>query len=479
MTTRHTRPGHNFHPPAHLHQTHDGGDSGWVDHHLGLRPVHGRTGTDGHDGAICIRSISPPLAVNYLPMSDPSLSECDACPKLITPAVDRAGWNIQSQVREEVSLTAGRVMVRGQLVARGGIVRPLARRYWSREGMTHVQRLVMPAGILLYSACSILNQPINPDGQSPQTGGVTAKGRSGGTGGSSGGAIGSGGAPASCAGLAATCGPSGNDDCCKSLLVSGGTFYRSYDGVNYGGVSRTDKSYPATVADFYLDKYEITLGRYRQFVKAGMGTQANPPTTGAGRNPLIAGSGWNSAWNTNLAANTVGLEAVNYGNWTDTAGSNESMPVNCLDWYTAFAFCAWDGGRLPTEAEWNYAASGGSEQRYYPWSSPATSTTIDDSYAVYYDGSTKNVGSKSPKGDGKWGQSDLAGNVWEWTLDCYSTYPMPCNNCAELGGMDASDWVFRGGNYYVGHDLRSAYRNNYNPEANNCSIGARCARTGP
>jgi type I restriction enzyme R subunit len=61
----------------------------------------------------------PLLAVNCSPMSEPSLSERDVCTKLITPAVERAGWDIQSQVREEVSLTAGRVMVRGQLVARG------------------------------------------------------------------------------------------------------------------------------------------------------------------------------------------------------------------------------------------------------------------------------------------------------------------------------------------------------------------------
>jgi type I restriction enzyme R subunit len=59
------------------------------------------------------------LAVNCSPMSEPQLSERDVCTKLITPALERAGWDIQSQVREEVSLTAGRVMVRGRLVARG------------------------------------------------------------------------------------------------------------------------------------------------------------------------------------------------------------------------------------------------------------------------------------------------------------------------------------------------------------------------
>ena len=100
----------------------------------------------------------------------------------------------------------------------------------------------------------------------------------------SGGRSGSGGAAASCAGLTATCGPS-SESCCKSLLVPRGTFYRSYNEVDF-----TDKSYPATVADFYLDKYEITVGRFRQFVNAGMGTQANPPAAAAGVHPLITGS---------------------------------------------------------------------------------------------------------------------------------------------------------------------------------------------
>jgi formylglycine-generating enzyme required for sulfatase activity len=271
-------------------------------------------------------------------------------------------------------------------------------------------------------------------------------------------------------------------------LVPGGTFYRSYDGVDY-----TDKSYPATVSDFYLDKYEITVGRFRVFVNAGMGTQASPPAASAGAHLGITGSGWDSTWNTNLAADTASLTDTmkcngyygSYQPWTDTAGSNESMPVTCLDWYTAFAFCAWDGGRLATEAEWNYAASGGSEQRYYPWSSPATSTTVDDSYAVYCGGScggTQNVGSKSPKGDGKWGQSDLAGNVWEWTLDWYaSPYSMPCNNCADLTA--ASNRGLRGGgfDYYIGGSagsLQSAYRSYYGPGNYRLpDVGARCART--
>jgi formylglycine-generating enzyme required for sulfatase activity len=253
-------------------------------------------------------------------------------------------------------------------------------------------------------------------------------------------------------------------------------------------VDFTDKSCPATVDSFYLDKYEITVGRFRQFVNAGMGTQSMPPESGAGLHPLIPGSGWDSTWKTSLAADTAALTTnlkcvATYQTWTDAAGESESKPVNCLDWYTAFAFCAWDGGRLPTEAEWNYAAAGGNEQRLYPWSVPATTGRIDDSYAVYYwDGACTpwclplDVGSTSPKGDGKWGQCDLAGNVWEWTLDLYADYTSECNNCADLTA--ASRRVLRGGAFgYEASYLRSAYRYFSYPEFHLSNIGARCART--
>jgi formylglycine-generating enzyme required for sulfatase activity len=244
-----------------------------------------------------------------------------------------------------------------------------------------------------------------------------------------------------------------------------------------------DPQYPASVSDFYLDKYEVTVARFRTFVDRGAGTQAVPLAARAGENPNVPGSGWNPAWNIKLPADARALEPAlkchpAYQTWTDTPAGNENKPINCLDWYTAFAFCAWDGGRLPTEAEWNYAASGGSEQRYYPWSNPPASTTIDDSYAVYCGGTCKllNVGSKSPKGDGRWGQSDLGGNVWEWTLDfAGGAYPMPCRDCAAV--TTGSYRAFRSGsNDDIAATLRAAVRHVYYPEYRGV-VGVRCARS--
>src|ERR1041384_1721974 len=80
----------------------------------------------------------------------------------------------------------------------------------------------------------------------------------------------------SCGEVRAMCGAEGKNDCCESLRVPGGTFNRGYDGVLYN-----DANYPATVSDFRLDKYEVTVGRFRAFVKAGLGTQKKPPGEGS------------------------------------------------------------------------------------------------------------------------------------------------------------------------------------------------------
>jgi len=297
----------------------------------------------------------------------------------------------------------------------------------------------------------------------------------------------------SCAELPATCGANGNDSCCTSLEVPGGSYDRSYDLAGDGNSG--DTMSPATVSNFRLDKYEVTVGRFRAFVNAGMGTQPSPPGAGAGGHAKIAGSGWDVSWNGSLATDKGALVAAvkcnsAYQTWTDTAGANEHRPMNCMTWYEAMAFCAWDGGYLPTEAEWNYAATGGDQQGAYPWSSPAGSLTpLDSAHASYYDGTTcvgdgmagcaltdlVAVGSK-PAGDGRWGQSDLAGNVFEWVLDWYAGYVNPCTDCANVTAT--SSRVARGGSFYDGAAfLRAGNRSSGGPVIRNYNVGVRCART--
>ena len=274
-------------------------------------------------------------------------------------------------------------------------------------------------------------------------------------------------------GVGNQCGPNETDDCCATLPVPGGTFLRNLSDAG-----------PATVSTFSLDQYEVTVGRFRKFVNAGYGTQLKPPTAGSGANPHIPGSGWSSSWNTLLPASTPVLtsqaltcnqDSSANPTWTDTVSNNESLPINCITWIEAFAFCTWDGGRLPTDTEWDYAASGGSQERYYPWSSPPTSSTITPAYASYYctghGGPTQFVdggmeagifycsvaditrpGHHSPLGDGRYGHADLGGNMDEWVLDWnFANFILPCDNCAELeaGPPDAGvGRLIRGGGYY-------------------------------
>ena len=143
--------------------------------------------------------------------------------------------------------------------------------------------------------------------------------------------------------------------------------------------------------------------------------------------------------------------------WTVQPGANEEKPVNCIDWYTLFAFAIWDGGRLPTDAEWSYVAYSGEEQRTFPWGndvpSYATSkavlatsflvagTTFGEytegpQYRVIDEGPTHiaRVGTKT--GRSKWGHADMGGNVIEFVLDVARSLPPACDNCANVAFPD-------------------------------------------
>ena len=306
--------------------------------------------------------------------------------------------------------------------------------------------------------------------------------------------------PPSCVGLPETCGPNVDELCCTSLLVTGGTYFRSYDGISSG---YTSMEYPASVTGFRLDKYEVTVGRFRRFQAAW--DAGWRPLAGAGKHTHLNGgrglydsgvadyeAGWDPAWLPNVAPTDKNLSCdVTHQTWTTGPGANENRPMVCATWYEQQAFCIWDGGFLPSEAEWNYAAAGGSEQRVYPWSSPPSSTTIDCTYANFGGsnypasacimpgiGGVNDVGLESPRGDGKWGQADLSGNVIERTLDWYvKPYSQGlCTDCTDTTA--ATGRALRGGSFlYSAADVISSYRLSTSPTNRNYSIGARCARS--
>jgi formylglycine-generating enzyme required for sulfatase activity len=259
----------------------------------------------------------------------------------------------------------------------------------------------------------------------------------------------------------------------------------------------TDSSHRAWVSDFRLDRFEVTVGRFRKFVAAW--NAGYRPAAGTGKHEhLNAGAGladasgttqyeqgWQSDWNAHVAPTNTNLTTAcdtSFLTWTSSPGANENRPMGCANWYEAEAFCIWDGGFLPSEAEWHYAGSGGDEQRVYPWSNPPSSTLVDCTYAnTYTSGYCANpagpndVGSESRRGDSKYGQADLWGNLQEWQLDFYSaSLPATCRDCAYL--RTTTTKVSGGSCFDCGPGSIQSHAGTYGPTDRNRGTGFRCAR---
>jgi formylglycine-generating enzyme required for sulfatase activity len=279
--------------------------------------------------------------------------------------------------------------------------------------------------------------------------------------------------------------------------VAAGTYDRTYTNDGSGPTAEAD---PATVSSFRLERYAVTVGRFRQFVAAWAAGWR--PSPGSGRHAHLNGGrglvnvgptgGYESGWQATDTA-SVALTDDNlacdpkYASWTTVAATRENLPINCVNWWEARAFCIWDGGFLPSETEWEYAAAGGDQQREYPWGT--TDPGASNQYAIYTcDFPTGNpamcsndVSNIAPVGTaalgaGRWTQVDLVGNVWQWMLDSNATY-VPCTDCAYLDGNSP---VVRGGSFNLDvATLVPALRDTYSPDVRDYIIGFRCARVAP
>ncbi|NUO79086.1 SUMF1/EgtB/PvdO family nonheme iron enzyme, partial [candidate division KSB1 bacterium] len=154
-------------------------------------------------------------------------------------------------------------------------------------------------------------------------------------------------------------------------------------------------------------------------------------------------------------------------------GGFEKHPVANVTWYGANAFCEWLGGRLPTEAQWEYAARAAGDSIRYPWGNEEPDTTkANFDPSGNYTGATKRVGTYLAN---ELGLYDMAGNVWEWCNDWYGDYPVESQTDPN-GPADGFSRVVRGGAFhYLAGIVRCSFRDGLDPDLRLDYVGFRIA----
>jgi formylglycine-generating enzyme required for sulfatase activity len=238
--------------------------------------------------------------------------------------------------------------------------------------------------------------------------------------------------------------PFSSSDRVDELLIPAGEFVMgSPDGE---GADDERPQHTVYLDAYYIDKYEVTNARYQACVDAG-----------ACDAPQESSSSTRGSY---------------FGN-----PEYADYPVVKVTWFQAEAFCAWEGRRLPTEAEWEKAARG-TDGRKYPWGNePPTmelcnfNNNVDDTTPV----------GQYPKGASPYGVMDMAGNVWEWVNDWYGEDYYSQSPSANPPGPETGEYrVVRGGSWDYGDlvsGVRSAFRGYVNPDLWGNVSGFRCVRS--
>lgn len=246
-------------------------------------------------------------------------------------------------------------------------------------------------------------------------------------------------------------------DNAEMVYIPAGTFTM---GDTHGGGGLDEKpTHPVTLNAFWLDRTEVTNVQFDRFV------------TASGHRTTAERKGWAYVFRDGKWHMVTGAA------WRSPGGPGSppppTHPVVQVSWEDATAYCKWADKRLPTEAEWEYAARG-TDGWKYPWGN-----TWEASRARFGGNrgseTTAPVGSY-PTGASPFGVLDLAGNVWEWTSSLYKPYPYVAADGRE--DLTASgDRVFRGGSWYSSAFwIRSASRYRRNPDVMANSRGFRCAQ---
>ena len=259
--------------------------------------------------------------------------------------------------------------------------------------------------------------------------------------------------------------------CPEMVFVQGGTFQMGQPDPNIGGCKNCDDEQPVhtvRVRDFYLGKYEVSVREFAQFInETGYKTDAEREGWSYWRD----GDSWKKK-------NGIYWKHDVKGNLRPSSEYNH--PVIHVSWNDATEYCKWlskktgKNFRLPTEAEWEYAASGSNKSRGYTY---AGSNDLDEvAWYEFNSGSkTHPVGQKEPN---ELGLYDMSGNVWEWCNDWYDPdyyKNSPGNN--PKGPSSGSYRVLRGGSWgNVRQGCRVANRGRSNPSNQLSGLGFRLAQ---
>jgi uncharacterized protein (TIGR03437 family) len=195
-------------------------------------------------------------------------------------------------------------------------------------------------------------------------------------------------------------------------------------------------SHSVTISKAYwMGQTEVTVGAYKRFAQATGQTMPSGPS-------------WDSGWR------------------------QDNLPMVNVNWDDARSYCIWAGGRLPSEAEWEYAARAGTQTKYYF----GNDTALLGDYAWYYSNSRSvahPVGQKKPNA---WGLYDMLGNVWEWCQDWYGSYPSQAVTDPQ-GPSSGAYRILRGGSWVSNsRDTRVSIRSSYLPGDWIFIFGFRCVR---